>query len=591
MTVFASSGDLSAYRLHYQVAMRDPASHLFEINIQFDGVDPHQPLVLKFPVWTPGSYLVREYARHVQDWQAWGIREGTTRPLAWAKQDKHTWVVSPEGFDFIEVRYRLYAHELTVRTNHFDGTHGYLNGAATFVYGVGYERDPLALTVTVPDPRWQVATSLPRLDQDSGGRQVHFHVQHFDQLVDSPVEAGIQQRREFEVLGKPHQLVVWGEGVPDLDQVTRDMALIVPATAAFWDGILPYERYLFLVHLSPDGFGGLEHRDSTSLLFSRFGFQKPDSYRRFLALVAHEFFHTWNVKRLRPLALETYDYQQESYLTCLWFCEGATSYYENRILMRANLINAEQFLQMTSERIARLESTSGHKVQSLAESSFDTWIKLYRPHENTRNSQVSYYLKGALVCWLLDLHLRAQTQGSHSLDSVLKLLWERFGRPEKGYTDQDLQSICEEVAGRSLEAWFTAYIRGTDPLDYEGHLHPFGLTLKAEVTNPTPYLGIQCKEGSLIASVDQGSPAQRAGLWAGDELVALDGFKVTGATLTERLRGYQPGQWVTLMAFQQEHLRMFTLQLDPPRPDHYRMEPVEDPTPAQQDLLARWLGD
>lgn len=581
-------------RQHYQIAMPDPASHLFEITLRFEQVNRQDPWLLQFPVWTPGSYLVRDYARFGQDFRAVMLRGSQVEIVPCRKTDKHTWQIPPdpslEQRVILQVQYRLYAHELTVRTNHLDPSHGYFNGAATFLYAPERRQEPLLLTVQLPDPAWQVATCLAQLHRDP--QSVTLWADSFDQVVDSPVEVGIHQQRNFEVMGKPHQLVVWGEGNIDLDQVVQDIQQIVPATADYFGSELPYERYLFLLHLSAHGFGGLEHRDCTSLLYSRFGFRQVESYRRFLALVAHEFFHVWNVKRLRPLALETYDYQQESYLTCLWFCEGATSYYENRILLKRGLINSEQFLTLLSERITRFEQAPGKLVQALSESSFDTWIKLYRPHENTANSQVSYYLKGAIVCWLLDLQIRHQSQGSHCFDDVMLDLWQRFGRSEKGYTDQDLQQACEQAAGGSLEDWFAHYIDSPQPLDYSRHLDPFGLILKSAYSSPdpAPYLGLACREGSTITAVDMGSPAQRAGIWAGDELLAVEGFRVTGEMLQERLKDYQPGQTVTLTVFQQDQLQTLPVRLDPPCPDRYWIERDPHPSAAQQLLYQQWMG-
>ncbi len=588
----------SQYRQHYLIAMPEPASHLFEITIRFEQINRQEPWVLKFPVWTPGSYLVREYARFVQDVRATEIRGDQWRVLPCRKQDKHTWWIpaDPEGVDpeaelaTIQVQYRLYANDLTVRTNHLNTSHGYFNGAATFMYAPVRQSEPLVLTVEPPNSEWKIATSLKPVHRNPLG--MAFHVADFDQLVDSPVEVGLHQRRDFEIMGKPHQLVVWGEGAINLEQAVQDIEAIVPVAAGFFGSLLPYETYLFLLHLSADGFGGLEHRDSTSLIFSRFGFHQPDSYRRFLALVAHEFFHTWNVKRLRPQILERYNYQQESYLTCLWFCEGATSYYENRILRHAGLMTEEQFLTVTAERIARLEKAPGQQVQALSESSFDTWIKLYRPHENSNNSQISYYLKGALVCWLLDLHIRHVSKGSHSLDTVMQDLWQRFGSLEKGYTDQELQAACERASGGSLDDWFAHYIDSSQPMDYASHLDPFGLVLKTGYSspNPPPYLGLNGKDGSTITTVEMGSPAQQAGIWAGDELLALDGFKVTIATLPDRLRAYAPGQTVSVSVFQQEILRTVAVTLADPIPDRYSIEQVPDPTPEQQALYQEWLG-
>ena len=578
-------------RQRYLVRMPEPANHLFEIELELTEVDLGQPLQLKFPVWTPGSYLVREYARHVQDLR---IIDDQGQLLGWRKLNKSTWQIQPNPDQIqatrIYVQYHLYAYELTVRTNHLDLTHGYLNGAASFFYVPGRVSEPWIVTLQLPEPHWQIATSLDRIVGSPTDREQTFLANSFDELVDSPIEAGIHQRGEFQVLDKPHTFVVWGQGNLDLEQTIADTQKIVATTAQLF-GDLPYGDYLFLLHLSAGGFGGLEHKNSTSLNFSRFEFHQPERYQRFLSLVAHEFFHTWNVKRLRPKALESFNYDQETYLSCLWFCEGATSYYELLILLRSGLITPHRCLTILSERITRLQKIPGRHVQSLAESSFDTWIKLYRPHENTSNSQISYYLKGALVCWLLDLQIRICTEGSRSMDVVMQDLWQQFGRWERGYTDQELQQTFEQAAGQPLGDWFDRYIYSTEELDYNKLLYPFGLQLQIiSPVQPVPHLGICFGGNNRITTVEIDSPAQRAGIWAGDELLALDGFKVDPQSLTERLKAYAPGQVVEITVFHAEELQTVRVILAPPLPEAYQIGALPEISDDQRALCQGWLG-
>ncbi|MEN9242724.1 MAG: hypothetical protein Q6K92_03175 [Thermostichus sp. DG_1_5_bins_95] len=579
-------------RQHFTVRMPEPANHLFEVELQVREVQPQVPLRLRLPVWTPGSYLVREYARHLQEFQA---EDEAGIPLPWRKTDKNTWQVQPRS-PLVNIRYRVYAYELTVRTNHLDLTHGYFNGAALFLYVPGREGEPHTLTVIPAKPDWRIATSLrpcPLTDGEGTGRLGQsFLAENYDELVDSPVEVGLHRRETFEVEGIPHYFVVWGEGNLDLARAVADTQQIVTTAARFFGG-LPYDRYWFIVHLSAGGFGGLEHKYSTTLNYSRLEFHQPEKYQRFLSLVAHEFFHTWNGKRLRPLALERFNYDQENYLECLWFCEGATSYYENILLLRAGLLSAADFLKILADQIKRLQQTPGRAVQSLSEASFDTWIKLYRPHENSLNSQVSYYLKGALVCWLLDLHIRHCSAGQGSLDTALQDLWQRFGKEEKGYSESQLREALQAAAGADLSQFFQDYVDGTVELDYDFYLQPFGLSLKTSFShpNPSPYLGLNFNgESNRISSVDMGSPAQQVGIWAGDELVALDGFKVSAAQLPDRLRAYQPHQVICLSVFQAEQLKHFWIPLAPPRPDVYSLEVLPALTPQQQHLQQGWLG-
>lgn len=602
-----SPATIPTLQQHYTVSMPDPTNHLFEVNWQILGVDRREPLILKMPVWTPGSYLVREYARHLQDLEVW---DDQGHRLSWQKLSKNTWQLPGDPTCTqpitLQITYRIYAYELTVRTNHLDPTHGYFNGAALFLYCPDRRWDPLTLTIIPPYPEWQIATSLLQwkpspdsasipgaIDPINASRSGQTFLAHnYDELVDSPVEIGIHRSIDFEVQGKPHRFVVWGQGNLDLDRLAQDTSNIVQTAAQIFGGDLPYQNYLFLLHLAAEGFGGLEHRSSTSLNFSRFEFHLTDRYQRFLALIAHEFFHTWNVKRLRPKALEIYDYDQETYLTTLWFCEGATSYYELLILRRAGLIDAETVLRVLSERITRLQTISGRQIQSLTESSYDTWIKLYRPHENTINTQISYYLKGSLVCWLLDLHIRHSSQGSRSFDTVFQDLWQRFGQIERGYTDAELQAALAAAAGHDLTDFFNAYIHGTAELDYNTFLQPFGLHVQPRSTQaqPAPYLGIHLRGGdSKIVNVGMGSPAQKAGIWAGDEWLALDGFKVAPNQVTDRLKSYAAYQTVAITVFQAEQLKTFWVCLDPPQPDTYLIEPMAAITVDQQQLYHNWL--
>ncbi|MEL7409753.1 MAG: peptidase M61, partial [Cyanobacteria bacterium J06558_2] len=314
--------------LFYQVAMSQPTSHLFEVTLQVSNWQL-ATLDLKMPVWTPGSYLVREYARHLQDFKA---QDSQGKILPHQKLGKNYWQVATEDTSEIKVSYRVYANELTVRTNHLDATHGYFNGAALFFFVPGLEQQSIKVKIDPPYPEWRIATTLPPVPGESNT----FIAADFDTLVDTPVEVGTQQVYDFEVLGKPHSLAIWSQGNPNPEQIIADTTKIIEVEAAMFGG-LPYEQYLFLLHLSGSGYGGLEHKDCCTLNYPRFGFRDRDKYERFLQLVAHEFFHLWNVKRIRPKALEKFDYEVENYTTSLWFCEGTTSYYDILFPLRAGI--------------------------------------------------------------------------------------------------------------------------------------------------------------------------------------------------------------------------------------------------------------
>jgi len=537
------------------------------------------------PVWTPGSYLIREYARHVQELTA-ATEDGS--PLPWQKVSKNHWRITTEPEAGVRVRYRVFANDLTVRTNHLDRTHGYFNGAALFFYSPGWEKAPFSVTIVPPAPDWRVATPLPA-DRD---RVNTFLAPDFDTLVDSPFEIGPHQHYTFTAADKPHDFIIWGElGNSNPEQIQTDMAKIIQVEADLFGG-LPYDRYLFLLHLSANSYGGLEHKNACSLLYPRFGFQPQDEYNRFLQLVAHEFFHLWNVKRIRPKALESFDYTAENYTPSLWFAEGTTNYYDILLPVRAGLYSAKTCLAAYSKDITRLQQTPGRQIQPLSESSFDAWIKLYRPDANSPNCRISYYLKGELVSLLLDLLIRSRHDNQRSLDDVMRQLWQTFGQPEIGYTPEQLKAVLESVAGLSLDRFFADFIDGTAELPFDEYLHPFGLRLQVEM-DAEPDLGLTLKSEAgktLIQTVAVGSPAEQAGLNPGDELLALNGLRVTAEKWSDRISAFPPGTAIQLSVFQQDQLYTGTAILGDPHPKRYQIVPVAAPTPAQQQAFQGWLG-
>jgi predicted metalloprotease with PDZ domain len=503
----------------YKVELTNPQSHLFEVTLKVKNWKD-STLNLKFPVWTPGSYLIREYAKNLQNFQA---KDEQNHCLKFTKITKNHWQVNTENRENIIIKYEIFANELTVRTNHLDATHGYFNGAAMFFFIPGWEKEKIYLKID-PPKNWQVTTTLPRIFADKN----IFLAEDFDTLVDSPFEIGNHQVYEFEVLGKNHQLAIWGKGNFNPVKIIEDTSKIIKIQANLFNG-LPYENYLFLLHVSSRGYGGLEHKNSCSLNYPRFNFQETDKYNRFIQLVAHEFFHLWNVKRIRPQALENFDYEQENYTTSLWFSEGTTSYYDNLMPLRAGIYDGNFFLNNLSQEITRLLNTPGRKVQPVSEASFDTWIKLYRRDNNSDNCQISYYLKGELVSLLLDLIIRKTHNNKRSLDQVMQRLWFNFGKDEIGFTPDQLKEVIETVANQDLSNFFNLYIDGTEELPFNDYFEPFGLELKSVEDDPSyPYLGIRVNSENgkeIIKFVDRNSPAGIIGIDPEDELLAIDNIQ------------------------------------------------------------------
>ena len=567
--------------INYQVAMPNPQNHLFEVTLHLKDYSL-STLDLKMPVWTPGSYLVREYAKHLQDFSAMS----DDKALNWRKIGKNHWQVDTDRISKVTVKYRIFANELTVRTNHLDSTHGYFNGAAIFFRIPEFDKQPIRVSIQTP-PQWQVTTTLPVVEEQKNT----FVAADFDTLVDSPFEIGTHQLHDFEVRGKPHQLAIWGKGNVKVEPLIEDIKKIIEVEADMFEG-LPYEKYLFLLHLSAQSFGGLEHKDSCSLIYRRFGFSDRDKYERFMQLVAHEFFHLWNVKRIRPKELEVFDYDEENYTPSLWFCEGTTSYYDLLIPLRAGIYNVKTYFNNLSKEITRFQTTPGRKVQPVSESSFDAWIKLYRQDANSPNSQISYYLKGEMITLLLDLMIRSRHKNQRSLDDVMLKLWHKFGKDEIGYTADELKQILESVAGTDLTEFYQRYIHGREELPFNEYLEPFGLELVEDKASE-PFLGIKVVSNNAkesIKFVEYDSPAQIGGIDAGDELLAIDGIKVTGKQLSERLKDYQPEDTIEITVFHQDELRNYSVTLAEPRANKYEVVPVENPSNPQKENFVKFLG-
>jgi predicted metalloprotease with PDZ domain len=596
--------------LTYTISMPEPHAHLYHVRVDVEGVEGNS-LDVALPVWTPGSYMVRDFSRHVQRFAA----STGSQPLEWQKLDKTTWRVATGGAERVSVSYEVYAFELTVRTSHLDGSHGYFNPATLCMAVAGRTDEPITVHVVTPEG-WRVTTGLEQTDEATGtaneltGRIagasffVHRHTfvaEDYDHLIDSPFECGTHRLLTFEVDGIPHEIAIWGRGNEDEAAILADTQKIVETTRELF-GALPYRRYVFIVLLADGQYGGLEHRNSVSNIFPRWEFQPRRAYERFLALTAHEFYHVWNVKRIRPAPLGPFDYARENYTRQLWVAEGVTSYYDNLILQRAGLISTERYLEMIADDIKALQSQPGRGLQSLAQSSFDTWIKLYRPDENSANSSISYYLKGSLVALLLDLELRSRSEGERSLDDVMRLLFQQYERDSAGFVEDDgfLQTV-ETVAASAapgLRDFFEQYVAGTEELDYARGFALAGLRLAwshggRENGEAPAWHGLKLKteHGKLkVIAVRSDGPAYTAGIYANDEIIALDGVRIDEARLAARVGERKPGDTVTLSLFRRDDLLHVSLTLAPAPPDTLKIVAVEEPTDEQRALREGWLG-
>ncbi|HMQ35102.1 MAG TPA: PDZ domain-containing protein [Chloroflexaceae bacterium] len=580
----------------YTIAMPAPHSHLFHVSVEFDGLSgPHLDLIL--PSWTPGSYMIREYARHVQ---AFAAQADGGAPLPWRKLAKDTWRVETGGAARVVARYQVYANDLTVRTSHLDGTHGYFNGATVFMYAPGRTAERLRLIVE-PPPGWRVTTGLAPIAGDAMVAEPRperhlFVAADYDELVDCPVECGQHRLLTFAVDGVPHELAIWGRGNADEARLLADTRRIVEVQRDFFGG-LPYGRYSFILHLTDGRGGGLEHRNSVTNQVDRWSFRPERSYERYLSLTSHELFHVWNVKRLRPAPLGPFDYRAENYTRLLWLAEGATTYYDELLLVRAGLMRPERYLERLADEIVSLQSQPGRRLQSLEQSSFDAWIKLYRPDENSANSSISYYLKGGLVCLLLDMEIRLHTSGKRSLDDVLRLLYARYplvgpGIPEEGAVLDAVVEVAGEAEGAFRE-FFARYIAGVDELDYASGLTVVGLEPRWSRRGPRAWLGLSVRrqgERTIIAAVRSDGPAYAAGVYPDDELLAIDGWRADGEKLNARLGERAPGATVRLALFRGDALVEVPVTLAEAPADALELAPVAERSEAQARAYRLWLG-
>ncbi|MBA2333550.1 MAG: M61 family metallopeptidase [Blastocatellia bacterium] len=567
----------------YTVSMPKPSTHLLEVEMRLKWRQAPDKAELKMPVWTPGSYLVREYARHVQDFSVKGAGD---RPLQWRKLNKNTWQIDTKGVNEVVASYRVYSNELTVRTNELNDEHAFWNNTALLMFPKG--QLAAASTVTVnPYGNWKIATGLPA----ATGRTNTFRAANFDVLYDSPFEVSNFNEISFNVQGKPHRFVVTGEGNYDLKKIAEDTAKIAEEGVKIF-GELPVEDYLFILNLR--GGGGLEHLNSTALQWNRFGF-KPDSrYKSFLNLVAHEYFHLWNVKRIRPDALGPFDYENENYTKLLWVAEGTTAYYEGILLRRAGLITDKEFLEGKASMIEQLQARPGRFETSLEEASMDAWIKYYRQDENAVNNQISYYDKGEIVSMMLDITIRTASGGRKSMDDVLRHLYDEFYKKNRNYTPEDFQKAAEMMAGKSLDDFFSKYVRGEAEIDFSGIVSGVGLQLA--ITEPgreKAYIGADTAEqdGRLtIRSIPANTPAYEQGLNTGDQIIAIDGYRASQSFLQTYIGERKPNDKVKLTIFRFDKIREmpFTLGSDPR--NEYAFSPVNTPTDEQKRLYRGYLN-
>ncbi len=583
--------------VRYTIQAVQPAAHLFEVTLHLDAPDPTGQ-VFSLPAWIPGSYMIREFAKNVVSLSA---QRGDT-PLVVTRPDKHTWRLPAGVSGPVTLRYTVYAWDLSVRTAHLDQTHGFFNGTSVFLCAHGFEDAAHQVDILPPvgleDAGWRVATSLPEAGAERYGFG-RYQAESYDALIDHPVEMGTFSLAEFDACGVPHTVAVTGRHDCDLTRLVEDLKPVCEAQIRLFGEPAPMDRYVFLVMAVGDGYGGLEHRASTALLCSRAdlphaGMEAPtEGYRQFLGLCSHEYFHTWNVKRIKPAAFVPYDLSRENYTRLLWAFEGFTSYYDDLMLVRTGRITRADYLALLGKTISQVHKGSGRRKQSVAESSFEAWTKYYRQDENSPNAIVSYYTKGALVGLLLDLNLRADSQGGTSLDDLMRALWQRHGQTGVGVAEDGLFALATELGGADLGDWLREIVDGTGELPLEAWLKRVGVELAWEAPSEAPGIGVRTTadgDALKIANVFDGGPAQAAGLSAGDVLVALDGLKVTAGNFDKLLARRMAGERVEIHVFRRDELMRFEVELRAAPADVAKLALADDAPASVMALREGWLA-
>lgn len=585
--------------LHYTIRPADPAAHLFEVELDVDA--PQSGMRFSLPVWIPGSYMIREFARNI----VWLRAEADGKSVPIAKTDKHSWQLGklPAGATGLKIRYAVYAWDLSVRCAHLDRSHGFFNGTQVFLAVEGREELPHRVRIEAPSDTalqdWIVATSLPEAGAPRHGFG-EYEAASYDELIDHPVEMGRLTRFEFQVRGVPHEFFINGVHDCDTARLAADLEKACDAQCAlFGDAPPPFARYVFLTTVIGEGHGGLEHRASTALLASRNdlpwrGMKKAsDGYIGFLGLCSHEYLHSWNVKRIKPAAFKPYDLAQENYTKLLWLFEGFTSYYDDLALVRAGLISPDEYLKLVTNTVNVVRRAAGRKLQSLTESSFDAWIKYYRQDENSPNAIVSYYTKGALVALCLDLALREKSGGLRSLDDVMRHLWAQRGEGSAGVAEGEMPAIIRAATGIELGALVRALTEGCEELPLQKALHGVGVELAWEAESEAPVLGAKtAADGDQLrlVTVYPEGPAHRAGLSAGDTLIAFDGLKVRASGLDGLLARHAAGDALKVHAFRRDELIETELVLAEPEAIKAKLSLAPRASAQTRERRKAWLG-
>jgi predicted metalloprotease with PDZ domain len=563
----------------YILSVTDAKHHLAEVEVEFNGVVT-RTLEVKLPVWRTGNYEILDLSKNIRQFQAF---DAAGKPLTWHKTNKNTWKIFVNTPNIVKVKYQTYANLLRKRVSHIDETHAYLDASGVFVYSESQRKKPLTVQLNVPTG-WRSASGMEKITEHG------FKAENYDVLVDSPIESGIHYYDSFKVEEQTYEIVIWGEGNFDAQQIKVDIAKLHYQAKALWKSF-PFKRYVYMFHAGDKLRGATEHLNSTIIQADRFGFSPAKKYRKVIGTTAHEFIHTWNVKAYRPAGISPYDYTKENYSDLFWMAEGTTSFYDNLFNVRAEIYTLKQYLAFLAEDINEFRQKPGRHIMSLSETSFDTWLE---NNPNRRhNTTVSIYLKGSLVSWLMDKEIRQLTHNRKSLDDLHYLLYKNYKSNPNGYSSYNVKQLLKRITKHDFSQFWQDYIDGTKAINFDELLAFYGLQIEKtkEKELPTLSLGIETdeKEGLLILSiVDYDGAAWKAGLTVGDSLVALNGYQINEANYKKQLENLEIGKTYQLDYFNQGILRQTTIVPQMAAPDKIKIIPLEVLSKQQKSHFLTW---
>lgn len=565
------AGLVQAQKIHYNLRMTKPQNHYFEMEMQISEFKPGD-LTVKMPVWAPGSYLVREFSKNVNLVRAYD-EKGTE--LKVGKTSKNAWKISTGKAKKVSVQYEVYAFELSVRTSFLDLTHGFVSNSGVFCYLDGHKDKGGTVTVYPYKDFKVITTPLEKTESQSGEeRSETFRFPNFDVLVDSPFEVGNQEVFDFTVDGTKHTVAMYGSGNYDIDELKSDMARIVKAENNVFGGKNPNQNYTFIIHNVVNGQGGLEHANSCVLSVNRWTY--GNAYKDFLSLVAHEYFHLWNVKRIRPIQLGPFNYDEECYTSLLWVMEGFTSYYDELLLVRAGYYTKDEYLRKLQGTLNYVEGSVGSRVQPVAHSSYDAWIKGYRPNENSANTTMTYYSRGAVLGAYLDAIIIDKFNGTKCLDHFMQYLFDEFyTKKNRGFTEQEFQDALEKFIGQDMDYFFDKYVNGTEIPNYNEVFSKIGLGVTYTGKAVTSFGASLSQEGGncMVKAVRAGSAAETAGLSVGDEVISVDNIRVDNSALESYMSGLGEGEACKLLIAREEQIMELNFVMSMYERPSFKFEP------------------